>query len=229
MDRHDNKLPSGGKAVTGGFLHCYLMILTEKSGSGWAWREEGGEKKKDWRNERHAGGDQAGARAARWVWMGLGCRQERRAASGGSRSAFPTRSQTSALSNLAYHLSKSESWVHHCLLHIPEERLGARGYNSTSPPEVHRLFLTAFYSILPKRKCGVGAGEGVELMFSTLLHSSKDGQSLESDVWATTADRTFDSALQGVTVGYFRKFIIGTWKNHAIKPDSQFSILENYT
>ena len=28
--------------------------------------------------------------------MGLGCRQERRAASGGSRSAFPTRSQTSS-------------------------------------------------------------------------------------------------------------------------------------
>ena len=51
---------------------------------------------------------------------------------------------------------------------------------------------------------------GVKLIFSALLHSIKDGESLESDVWATTAHHTFDSALQGVTVGYFRKFIVRT-------------------
>lgn len=86
MDRHNNKVPSGGKAAPGGFLHCHLMILRERSGSR--------EKEKNWRKERDAGGDQAGARAARWVWTGLGCRKERRAPSGGSSSALPARSQT---------------------------------------------------------------------------------------------------------------------------------------
>lgn len=56
------------------------------------------------------------------------------------------------LSNLAYHLCKPESRVNHCLLYIPEGRPRARGYSSTSPPEAPRLLLTAFYSILPKRK-----------------------------------------------------------------------------
>ena len=141
------------------------------------------------------------------VW-GAGWREGRPLVAAGP--PFLRGPKPSALSNLAYHLSKP--WVNHCLLHIPEGQLGARGYNSTSPSEAYRLFLTAFYSIPPKRKCWAGAGVGVELTFSTLLHSSKDGESLESDVWETTADRTFDSALQGVIVGYFRKFIVGTWK-----------------
>lgn len=58
-----------------------------------------------------------------------------------------------------------------------------------------------------------GAGVGVELTspyYYILAGISKDGESLESDVWTTTVDHTFDSALQGVIVGYFRKFIIGT-------------------
>ena len=53
-------MPHGGKAVTGDLLHCYLMILREKSGKGCAWRVESGEKGKDWRNETDVGGGQAG-------------------------------------------------------------------------------------------------------------------------------------------------------------------------
>ena len=132
--------------------------------------EGGGEEKgKDWRNERDAGGDQAGARAARGVCTGRGCGEERRAPSGGSRSAFPAPSQS--FGSLTLHTT-SANQSHELITAFSTFQKDGQEPGVTAPlhpqkPLDYFLQLFTLFSLRESAKRGRGGGSGANVLHVT--------------------------------------------------------------